>query len=91
MSSSHNRTISSSFVQAVVAKLALPHRQLSDLLQHCDISESVLNSNRARVRPAQFARLLDAATQLSNDESLGYNKTPQRIGHGCAGSLLSPQ
>ena len=80
MSSSHNRTISSSFVQAVVAKLALPHRQLSDLLQHCDISESVLNSNRARVRPAQFARLLDAATQLSNDESLGYNKTPQRIG-----------
>jgi AraC-like DNA-binding protein len=80
VSVSDHRTISAAFVRAISARQPLSANQQSALLTECDIPESVLTSDRARVRPIQFARLLEAVTQLSGDESLGYNKHPQRPG-----------
>ncbi len=80
MSASDHRTISSAFVHAITARYTPPQAQLSALLSSCGISESAIQSDRARVRPAQFAQLLEKVTALSNDESLGYNKHPQRPG-----------
>ena len=80
MSVSDHRTISAAFVRAIGARQPLSANQQSALLAECDIPDSVLTSDRARVRPIQFARLLEAVTELSGDESLGYNKHPQRPG-----------
>lgn len=80
MSARDHRTISSAFVRAITARYSLTKNQRLALLAECDIPESVMTGDRARVRPAQFARLIEAATLIHGDESLGYNKTPQRPG-----------
>ncbi len=82
-----NRSISMAFVRALLAHSGADRYQL---LTDADIPPALLDSGRARVSAAQFARLYDGVIQALQDESAGYYRHPMKPGcfHTMARYLL---
>lgn len=78
-------------VRAVLAGARRTGLDLVPLLQEAQIPPLLLGDDRARVTPAQFARLFRALYRTTQDEFLGLSAVPSRPGtfammcHACLG------
>ncbi len=76
MSIPSNRSISIAFVKALLGKAGLTEPELKSLLLRTNIHPSVLESERSRVSPGQFAELYERICEHIQDFSLGYYRRP---------------
>ncbi|MFJ8211013.1 AraC family transcriptional regulator [Streptomyces sp. NPDC096033] len=74
------RTVSVHHVRAVLAGARRDGVDLVPLLQEAQIPPLLLGDDRARVTPAQFARLFRALYRTTRDEFLGLSAVPSRPG-----------
>ncbi|MGE7388675.1 AraC family transcriptional regulator [Streptomyces sp. NPDC004126] len=85
------RTVTVHHVRAVLAGARRGGLDLVPLLQEAQIPPLLLGDDRARVTPAQFARLFRALYRTTQDEFLGLSAVPSRPGtfammcHACLG------
>ncbi|MEU9717213.1 AraC family transcriptional regulator [Streptomyces sp. NPDC047976] len=85
------RTVTVHHVRAVLAGARRTGLDLVPLLQEAQIPPLLLGDDRARVTPAQFARLFRALYRTTQDEFLGLSAVPSRPGtfammcHACLG------
>ncbi|MER5807628.1 AraC family transcriptional regulator [Streptomyces sp. NPDC002033] len=85
------RTITVHHVRAVLAGARRGGFDLVPLLQEAQIPPLLLGDDRARITPAQFARLFRALYRATQDEFLGLSAAPSRpgtftmMGHACLG------
>ncbi|MFK0198882.1 AraC family transcriptional regulator [Streptomyces lavendulae] len=85
-------TITVHHVRAVLAGARRGGFDLVPLLQEAHIPPLLLGDDRARITPAQFARLFRALYRTTQDEFLGLSGVPSRPGtfammcHACLGS-----
>ncbi|MDK9499377.1 AraC family transcriptional regulator [Streptomyces katrae] len=85
------RTVTVHHVRAVLAGARRAGFDLVPLLQEAQIPPLLLGDDRARVTPAQFARLFRALYRTTQDEFLGLSAVPSRPGtfammcHACLG------
>ncbi|MFD8980464.1 AraC family transcriptional regulator ligand-binding domain-containing protein [Streptomyces sp. NPDC059564] len=85
------RTITVHHVRAVLAGARRGGLDLVPLLQEAQIPPLLLGDDRARITPAQFARLFRALYRTTQDEFLGLSGVPSRPGtfammcHACLG------
>ncbi|EFL15732.1 AraC family transcriptional regulator [Streptomyces sp. C] len=85
------RTVTVHHVRAVLAGARRAGFDLVPLLQEAQIPPLLLGDDRARVAPAQFARLFRALYRTTQDEFLGLSAVPSRPGtfammcHACLG------
>lgn len=79
------------YVRAVLAGARRGGLDLVPLLQEAQIPPLLLGDDRARITPAQFARLFRALYRTTQDEFLGLSGVPSRPGtfammcHACLG------
>ena len=71
-------SINIDFIRGAIAKVPLDPQEIDTLLSSCRIPRSLLNEPHARVSLLQYARLITALINASNDELLGhaYQKLP---------------
>ncbi|KOY50209.1 AraC family transcriptional regulator [Streptomyces sp. XY332] len=74
------RTITVHHVRAVLAGAARSGIDTVPLLQEAQIPPLLLGDDRARITPAQFARLFRALYRTTQDEFLGLSVVPSRPG-----------
>ncbi|TDU76690.1 MULTISPECIES: AraC family transcriptional regulator [unclassified Streptomyces] len=74
------RTITVHHVRAVLAGAARSGIDTVPLLQEAQIPPLLLGDDRARITPAQFARLFRALYRTTQDEFLGLSAVPSRPG-----------
>ncbi|MEU6864963.1 AraC family transcriptional regulator [Streptomyces sp. NPDC046876] len=74
------RTVTVHHVRAVLAGAARSGIDTVPLLQEAQIPPLLLGDDRARVTPAQFARLFRALYRTTQDEFLGLSAVPSRPG-----------
>ncbi|MCX5377812.1 AraC family transcriptional regulator [Streptomyces sp. NBC_00091] len=85
------QTITVHHVRAVLAGARRGGFDLVPLLQEAQIPPLLLGDDRARITPAQFARLFRALYRTTQDEFLGLSAVPSRPGtfammcHACLG------
>ncbi|MFE2142973.1 AraC family transcriptional regulator [Streptomyces sp. NPDC059456] len=75
-----SRTITVHHVRAVLAGAARGGFDTVPLLQEAQIPPLLLGDDRARISPAQFARLFRALYRTTQDEFLGLSAVPSRPG-----------
>ncbi|WP_183408760.1 AraC family transcriptional regulator ligand-binding domain-containing protein [Litorivivens lipolytica] len=73
----NSRTISISFVRAMLEKFEATGHSRESLLQSVGIAPSALHQNKARIAPAQFSQLARLAMKWSEDEAVGHY--PQHV------------
>ncbi|MDA5284808.1 AraC family transcriptional regulator [Streptomyces sp. Isolate_45] len=74
------RTVTVHHVRAVLAGARSAGFDLLPLLQEAQIPPLLLGDDRARITPAQFARLFRALYRITQDEFLGLSAVPSRPG-----------
>ncbi|MAY37004.1 MAG: hypothetical protein CMN84_12985 [Spongiibacteraceae bacterium] len=76
----NSRTISVCFVHAMLEHFDSPDCSREALLQSAGISPAILDQEKARISPAQFAQLSRQAMKLSADEAVGHFSRPLPLG-----------
>lgn len=76
MSVPAHRSISISFVKALLARSRLSDSTRDALLSSANINPKLLQSDRSRVSPAQFSQLYTIICEQGGDYSLGYYQRP---------------
>ncbi|MFJ3878480.1 AraC family transcriptional regulator [Streptomyces sp. NPDC090077] len=85
------RTVTVHHVRALLAGARRAGIDLVPLLQEAQVPPLLLGDDRARITPAQFARLFRALYRTTQDEFLGLSAVPSRPGtfammcHACLG------
>ncbi len=74
------RTIASHFVRAALRGAQRRGLDCQPLLRQAGIQDAVLREPRARVDPAQFARLIQCLWETLDDEYLGFGRQPSKRG-----------
>lgn len=73
-------TISVHFVNAALAGVRRLNIDLNVILNRAGIDAELLNQPRARVSPDQYTRLAQTLWLVSQDEHLGFGRSPRRLG-----------
>lgn len=73
-------TISIHFVNAALAGVRRLNIDLNVILNRAGIDAELLNQPRARVSPDQYTRLAQTLWLVSQDEHLGFGRSPRRLG-----------
>ncbi len=76
----NSRTISVSFVRALLFNAQARGLNITELLSASDIAPTILEQDRARVTINQYGMLHSLVNEALNDESCGYYKNPVRQG-----------
>lgn len=73
-------TISIHFVNAALAGVRRMGMDTDALLSHAGIEPELLNQPKARVSPDQYTRLAQSLWLVTQDEHLGFDVRPRRLG-----------
>lgn len=73
-------TISSHYVNVLLANVSCSDHAIQQLLLRCNIPLAILNNPQSRVSIQKFSLLLKAVQELTKDEGIGYYRRPQNLG-----------